>query len=72
MAMICVHAEVVYRLFVAKGEEFEEVNLSDTFEYEKRKPSWTVSKWESQGHVFVLTAKASQERMESMLAEYSP
>jgi len=34
--MICVHAEVVYHLFVAKGEEFEEVNLSDTFEYEKR------------------------------------
>lgn len=72
VAIICVDAEVVYHLFVAKGEEFEEVNLSDTFEYEKRKAGWTVSKWESQGHVFVLTAKASQERMESMLAEYRP
>jgi len=72
VAIICVDAEVVYHLFVAKGEEFEEVNLSDTFEYEKRKAGWTVSKWESQGHVFVLTAKASQERMDSMLAEYSP
>ncbi len=72
VAIICVDAEVVYHLFVAKGEEFEDVNLSDTFEYEKRKAGWTVSKWESQGHVFVLTAKASQERMESMLAEYTP
>lgn len=33
VALICVDAEVVYHLFVAKGEEFEEVNLSDKFEY---------------------------------------
>ncbi len=72
VAIICVDAEVVYHLFVAKGEEFENVNLSDTFEYEKRQAGWTVSKWESQGHVFVLTAKASQERLASMLAEYTP
>lgn len=72
VAIICVDAEVVYHLFVAKGEEFNNVNLSDTFEYEKKKAGWTVSKWESQGHIFVLTAKASQENMESMLAEYTP
>ena len=59
-------------LFVAQSEEFEDVDLSETFEYEKRKAGWTVSKWESQGHVFILTAKASQEKMESMLAEYTP
>ncbi len=72
VAIICVDAEVVYHLFVAKGEDFADVNLSDTFEYEKRKAGWTVSKWQSQGHVFLLTAKASPEQMKSMLAGYSP
>lgn len=72
VAIICVDAEVVYHLFIAKDEEFEEVNVSSTFDFEKRKAGWTVSKWESQGHVFVLTAKATPDQMENMLAEYKP
>lgn len=72
VAIICVDAEVVYHLFVALSDEFEDVDLSESFEYEERKAGWTVSKWESQGHLFVLTAKASQEKLESMLAEYTP
>jgi len=72
VAIICVDAEVVYHLFIAKNEEFEEVDVSSAFEYEKRKAGWTVSKWESRGHVFVLTAKASPEQMANMLAEYRP
>ncbi len=72
VAIICVDAEVVYHLFVAKEGEFENFDLSEEFEYEPQKAGWTVSKWESQGHLFVLTAKASQERLESMLAGYTP
>ncbi len=72
VAIICVDAEVVYHLFVAREGEFEKADLSDSFEYEQRKAGWTVSKWKSQGHLFVLTAKASQDRMQSMLAEYTP
>tara|TARA_B100000902_G_C27067175_1_gene792139 strand:- start:485 stop:670 length:186 start_codon:yes stop_codon:yes gene_type:complete len=60
VAMICVDAEVVYHPFVAKGEEFEEGKMLDKFEYEKRRSGWTLSKWESQGRVIVLTAKARQ------------
>ncbi len=72
VAIICVDAEVVYHLFVAKESEFEDVDASDTLEFEPRKAGWTVGKWKSQGHLFVLTAKASQDRLESMLAEYTP
>jgi hypothetical protein len=69
---MCFDADVVYHLFIARGEEFENVDLKKSFEFETRKAGWTVSKWESGGHVFVLTAKASQENLESMLAEYTP
>ena len=72
VAIICIDAEVVYHLFIARGEEFENVDLKKSFEFEPKKAGWTVSKWESGGHVFVLTAKASQESLESMLAEYTP
>lgn len=72
VAIICVDAEVVYHLFIARRDEFEDLDLSNSFQYEERKAGWTVSKWESGGHVFVLTAKASQASMESMLAEYVP
>jgi hypothetical protein len=72
VAIICVDAEVVYHLFVARQEDFTDVELASRPEFEPRKAGWTVSKWESGGHLFVLTAKANQDRLESMLAEYNP
>lgn len=72
VAIICVDAEVVYHLFIARSEEFENLDLSDEFQYEQRKAGWTICKWESNGYSFVLSAKANQASMESMLAEYVP
>ena len=72
VAIICVDAETVYHLFVARKDDFQDVELSSEIAFEPRKAGWTVSKWESGDHLFVLTAKANQDSLESMLAEYRP
>ena len=72
VAIICVDADVVYHLFIARDGDFEKFDLSESFQYETRKAGWTVSKWESGGHLFVLTAKASQDSLATMLASYQP
>ncbi|OUW15688.1 MAG: hypothetical protein CBD18_08455 [Opitutales bacterium TMED158] len=72
VAIICVDAEVVYHLFVARQDDYTDVEFASRPEFEPRKAGWTVSSWESEGHLFILTAKANQDRLESMLAEYTP
>ncbi len=71
VAIICVNAGVVYHLFVTKEADFAETRLSESIQFEERKAGWTVSKWKSQGHLFVLTAKANPEELGNMLAGYS-
>lgn len=72
VAIICVNAGVVYHLFVTKEEDFSETQLTESIQFEERKAGWTVSKWKSQGHLFVLTAKANPDELGYMLAGYSP
>jgi len=67
-----VNAGVVYHLFVTKEEDFSETQLTESIQFEERKAGWTVSKWKSQGHLFVLTAIANPDELGYMLSGYSP
>lgn len=71
VAIICVDAGVVYHLFVAKEADFSETQLLGSFQFEERQAGWTDSKWKSQGHFFVLTAKANTDDLKRMLAGYT-
>jgi len=72
VAIICVDAGLVYHLFVAKETDFSEPQLSESPQFEERQAGWTVSKWKSEGHLFVLTAKANPDDLNQMLAGYRP
>lgn len=73
VAIICVDAETVYHLFVAQAHEFPEFDApDDEIAFEDRPNGWTVSRWKSNGYLFILTGQAPKQNLSAMLASYQP
>ncbi|MCH6257404.1 hypothetical protein MLD52_12665 [Puniceicoccaceae bacterium K14] len=72
VALMCFDAHTVYHLFMTKEGQFEGVDATPEIAYQSQKKGWTLSKWKSNGYVFVLSAKADEQQMGAMLAGYTP
>lgn len=72
VAIMCFDAETVYHLFIARGDEFKDFEVNESFDFQDKKKGWTVSKWKSNDHVFVLAGKSTREQMSRYLASYNP
>jgi hypothetical protein len=72
VAIMCFNADTVYHLYVAKSDDFKEFEATNEVAFDTKDNGWTVSRWTSGDYALVLTAKATQQELSGMLANYTP